>query len=126
MFKFTKESNSDSFEYKKHILTMDNKKFERYATQIHYRILIGKGQCYYLIGVSDNGDINGLKSWELITSLFNLLKIANTLNVYPDNIKTIFIKEINSFILIVKLISMNEIYTNPLFITLSSSDSDCD
>ena len=124
MFKFTKESNSDSFEYKKHILTMDNKKFERYATQIHYRILIGKGQCHYLIGVSDNGELSGLKSWELIISLLNLLKISQTLNVYPDKIKVIFITKINSFILIVKLISMKQIYTNPLFITFSSSDSD--
>ena len=72
------------------MLNMNKEKFERYITQMNSRLFFGKGKCNYLIGVSDNGNIKGLKSWEILISLFHLLSIISQLEkVYCKNIKIV-------------------------------------
>ena len=125
MFKFRKESETDCIEYKENIIKMYKDKFERYITQMNSRLFFGKGKCHYIIGVKDNGDIKGLKSWELLVSLFNLLSIISQLEkVYCQNVKVILFKKINLHIMIVNIISDNPKYSSPSFITYSESDSD--
>ena len=125
MFKFKKEKENNCIEYKENITEMNKEKFERYITQMNSRLFFGKGKCYYLIGVKDNGDIKGMKSWEVLVSLFQLLSIISQLDkVYCKNIKIILLKKIKSYIMIVNIHSDNLKYLSPEFITYSESDSE--
>jgi len=125
MFKFRKESETDCIEYKENITQMNNDKFERYITQMNSRLFFGKGQCYYFIGVKDNGSIKGLKPWEILISLFHLLSIMSQLDkVYCDSARVILFKNLKSYIMIVSVISDNVKYSSPDFITYSESDSE--
>ena len=90
--KFTAENESDNFEYKEHIIFLENKRFEHYQTQINYRLLVGNGTCRYLIGVGDNGTIIGLNSSQITRSVQNLLIIAK--NVSKDMEKIVRPKKI--------------------------------
>ena len=124
MFKFRKESENDSIEYKENILYMNKNKFERYITQMNNRLFFGNGRCHYFIGLADNGDIIGLKSWELLISLFHLLNIVSQLDVVCDKIKIIYFHQVKSHILIVNIKSENDRYLSPEFITYSESDNE--
>ena len=125
MFKFKKERENNCIEYKESITKMNKEKFERYVTQMNSRLFFGKGKCYYLIGVKDNGHIKGMKSWEVVVSLFQLLSIISQLEkVYCKNIKIILFKQIKSYIMIVDIHSNNSKYLSPEFITYSESDSE--
>ena len=125
MFKFKKEKENNCIEYKENITKMNKEKFERYTTQMNSRLFFGKGKCYYLIGVKDNGDIKGMKPWEVLVSLFQLLSIISQLDkVYCKNIKIILLKKIKSYIMIINIHSDNPKYLSPEFITYSESDSE--
>tara|TARA_Y100000991_G_scaffold215282_1_gene205204 strand:- start:1272 stop:1661 length:390 start_codon:yes stop_codon:yes gene_type:complete len=125
MFKFKKERENNCIEYKETITDMNKEKFERYVTQMNSRLFFGKGKCYYLIGIKDNGDIKGLKSWEVLVSLFHLLSIIYQLEkVYCENIKIILFKKLKSYIMIININSNNTKYLSPEFITYSESDSE--
>ena len=125
MFKFKKESESNCIEYKENIVKMNKEKFERYITQMNSRLFFGKGKCYYLVGVSDNGNIKGLKSWEVLISLFHILHIISQLEkVYCKNIKIILFENIKLYIMIVNIQSENPKYLSPEFSTYSESDSE--
>ena len=84
MFKFRKECENDSIEYKENILCMNKNKFERYLTQMNNRLFFGNGKCYYFIGLADNGDIIGLKSWELLISLFFSKSLFRKIFLIPN------------------------------------------
>ena len=78
-----------------------------------------------MIGVKDNGDIKGLKSWEVLVSLFHLLSIIYQLEkVYCENIKIILFNKLKSYIMIININSNNTKYLSPEFITYSESDSE--
>ena len=125
MFKFRKESETDCIEYKENLITMYKDKFERYITQMNSRLFFGKGRCYYFLGVKDDGSIKGLKSWELLISLFNLLSVISQLEqVYCEKAKVILFKKFKSYIMIVSIVSNHTKYSSPTFITYSESDSD--
>jgi GTPase len=83
--KFCAESESDNFEYKEHIIFIENKRFDHYITQINYRLLIGNGVCRYLIGVGDDGTVGGLNTMQIARSVKNLLIIAKNVSEDVDN-----------------------------------------
>lgn len=124
MFKFRQEYENDSIEYKENILYMDKNKFDRYITQMNNRLFFGSGNCHYFVGLADNGEIIGLKSWELLISLFNLLSIIDKLKVKCKNIKMLFFNQVKSYILVVNIYSEDKKYSSPEFITYSESDNE--
>ena len=57
---FYSEPEKGNLEYKLHLGDFDYEKFQRYSTQLKYRILEGEGYAIYIIGISDRGNVVGL------------------------------------------------------------------
>jgi len=64
--------NFSKLRKKKNVTNILNKK----ATQMNYRIIEGGGMALYFIGVSDNGEVEGISIIELLISLLYFSKIA--------------------------------------------------
>jgi len=58
--KINKENYYGNVEYKQELLDMDENKINKYATQLKFRIVEGKGKAIYLLGVQDDGTIIGV------------------------------------------------------------------
>ena len=72
---FYREIESGNIEYKLSLDKMSKAKLDRYSTQMKYRVIEGKGEAIYLIGVSDSGRIVGLSD----TQIFYTKRIINTM-----------------------------------------------
>ena len=87
------ESDTGNVEYKLFINTNIPDRLEELTTQMRYRLNEGHGECFYIIGVKDNGNIIGITEEEFNISDKILKDISNKLNV---NITLLSIKDISS------------------------------
>ena len=67
-------------EYKLKLCDVDSERLEGLATQMKFRLEEGGGECFYQIGVEDNGNPLGLPKYELEDSIDTLNKIVEKLN----------------------------------------------
>lgn len=70
------ESDEGQVEYKLRLSSSNASRFQQLVTQLKFRLSEGSGQCYYYIGVEDNGHPKGLPETELHSSLETLHKMA--------------------------------------------------
>lgn len=103
------ENEEDNKEYKRHLKhSCDNdiKKFlNKRASQMKNRLFAGEGKAIYMIGVEDNGEVEGISVDDIIITLNNIKKIATIINA---KIKAIRIyKGNNGFIATVRLFLEN-------------------
>ena len=73
------DDTSGNIEYKIHILEMESKRFHRLATQMKWRVSEGKGNCFYYIGVTDDGRPVGISRKYMEKSIKNIEMIAKYL-----------------------------------------------
>ena len=62
---FYKEPTNGNLEYKLNLNKMNHHKFQKYSSQLKYRILEGNGVAIYIIGIHDNGKIIGLNQADI-------------------------------------------------------------
>jgi len=74
------ECDEGDTEYKLHLCGLDSAHLERRATQLRFRVIEGSGECFYFLGVHDNGTVEGLSDEEFAESVTNLNKIAASLD----------------------------------------------
>jgi len=74
--KLAEEKEEGNVEYKLKIVSPDEDRLERLATQMRYRLREGGGEAIYELGVSDDGRLIGLSDYELKESLKWLRKAA--------------------------------------------------
>ncbi len=74
------EQDDGNIEYKRFLLEPDEERLEKLSTQMRYRIEEGRGECYYVIGLDDNGDPYGLLQDEFQQSQKTLSIIAEKNN----------------------------------------------
>jgi len=74
-------------EYKLKICDLTEMRIEELATQMKFRLEEGCGECFYEIGVEDNGNPLGLPLEELEQSVENIKLIVSKLNATADIIK---------------------------------------
>lgn len=103
------ENEEDNKEYKRHLkhgYDNDIKNFlNKRASQMKNRLFAGEGKAIYMIGVEDNGEVEGISLDDIIITLNNINKIANIINA---KIKAIRIyKGNNGFIATVRLFLEN-------------------
>ena len=55
------EKEEGHIEYKWKLLAPDNERMQHLLTQMLWRLEEGNGRCFYEIGVSDNGELTGLR-----------------------------------------------------------------
>ena len=75
------ESDTGNVEYKLSILSKTPERLEELATQMRYRLNQGNGECFYIIGVKDNGNIEGITEDEYLDTHLSLLEIAKKIDV---------------------------------------------
>jgi GTPase len=67
------EPQNGNIEYKLKLINPSKQRLDHLVTQMKWRLNEGDGECFYNIGVSDNGFLVGLSSEDMKTSL-NTLK----------------------------------------------------
>ena len=80
MFKILPEPQEGNIEYKQNICELTIEKLEKYSTQLKFRLNEGNGIAYYIIGIRDNGIIDGLSRCQIIESMINFDKMKNNFN----------------------------------------------
>lgn len=95
MISFVNEIDQGNLEYKLHLNNLTLLKIEKYATQLKYRIIEGKGYAIYVVGIYDNGILNGISKNNL----------QNTIN-YMNHISL----KINCFISLILICKFNNKY----------------
>lgn len=100
---FTNESNHGNIEYKLNFKKMTNNKFQKYSSQLKYRVLEGYGKAIYIIGISDDGRIVGLDKSEVEKTINLLHYICNNIHCKIDFILKCSFK--NKIFLIFSIIS---------------------
>ena len=73
------ESDTGNIEYKLKLLKCE--RVDELATQMRYRLNEGKGECFYMIGVKDNGKIEGINDEDYKITHSLLLEIASKIKV---------------------------------------------
>ena len=71
------EIESGNIEYKLKIIPDNKHRLIRLATQLRWRCNEGRGMATYFIGISDIGEIVGIKATEYNSSIANLKKMVD-------------------------------------------------
>ena len=95
-FLFKDEDYYGCVEYKRYF---NNKKLEKYTTQLLFRLNEGYGKSIYLIGINDNGSIYGLNDKELEININFMKKMVKNINCRIELILKCIYKDKN-FVLI--------------------------
>lgn len=105
------ENEEDNKEYKRHLkhenIDRGNIKnfFNKRASQMKNRLFAGEGKAVYMIGVEDDGNVEGISFDDIIITLKNIKEIAKIINA---RIKAIRIyRGNNGFIATVRLFLEN-------------------
>ena len=91
--KYPKESEDGKVEYKLVLSNIDEDRLQELASQMKYRLEEGGGEAFYIIGVSDNGEVLGLSEDELNKSLEILSKIASIINAKIVHVRKVQVKK---------------------------------
>ncbi len=100
------ENDIGNIEYKLKLLNTDKERIENLASQMRFRCQEGNGECIYVLGVQDNGRLEGITEEEYKETINHInmiahknnysVKILSTTNVDKDkNIYEVLVREIN-------------------------------
>lgn len=95
--KFEPEQNDGYIEYKRTLNDCSQKRAEKYATQMRWRICENtKNQCAtYFIGVDDDGSIVGLTDKEIMDCITRFFGIAASISASITGIQIIHVNDIS-------------------------------
>ena len=91
--KYHIEYDYGNVEYKLKLCDVTVKRIQELTSQMNYRLREGSGECYYEIGVEDNGNTLGISKQELEISINVINTIANNLGCKSKVMKLIQGKE---------------------------------
>ena len=79
-----RENNEGNIEYKLKLIDLSELKIEKIATQMKYRCRQGFGECIYLLGISDSGNIIGIndEDYEITMKCINNALYKNNYIIY--------------------------------------------
>lgn len=76
----TPEKEDGNIEYKLKLLNIDDNRRKHLATQMRHRCIEGDGECFYELGVEDNGKLTGITQDEYDETIKNISLIADKNN----------------------------------------------
>lgn len=82
------EKTNGNIEYKWKLINMGVEEYEKKKSQMKYRLEEGEGECFYYIGVKDNGEMIGMNEEEWKETLQVIKKISNDLKCNCQVIET--------------------------------------
>lgn len=74
------EIDEGNIEYKFRLTNLDPAKIQRRASQMRYRVNEGSGECFYYLGIHDDGTVEGIEEACYSESVANLTLIANSID----------------------------------------------
>ncbi len=77
--KLPPEDDLGNVEYKIHVINLDHKRFQKFATQMSWRIHEGNGACFYHVGIPDDGSPRGISYQYMKESLENIKQVCEFL-----------------------------------------------
>jgi len=109
---FDPESDNGHIEYKRTIADCGDKKAEKYATQMRWRISENvRNQCAtYFIGIDDDGTIVGLSNEEIIECVTQFVLISRTISASIIGVQIIHINEFSIIKIGVKIKKIQDNY----------------
>jgi elongation factor 1-alpha len=112
VIKFLPEQDNGFVEYKRTLVDCSDKKAEKYATQMRWRISENlKNQCAtYFIGIDDDGSIVGLTNEEIIDCVERFVTIANSITASIVGIQIIHVNDQSIIRINVKIKKINDNY----------------
>lgn len=81
------EPEYGNIEYKLKLINPSKQRLEHLVTQLKWRLNEGSGECFYQIGVSDNGVLHGLSNEDMTSSLKTLKLMAYQLGATVSILK---------------------------------------
>ena len=109
---FLPEQDDGFVEYKRTLIDCNDKKNEKYATQMRWRISKNLKNQYaiYYIGIDDDGTIVGLSNEEIIECIERFVIISNLIRASIIGIQIIHINKLTIIKIRVKMKKINDNY----------------
>ena len=109
---FLPEQDDGFVEYKRTLIDCNDKKNEKYATQMRWRISKNLKNQYaiYYIGIDDDGTIVGLSNEEIIECIERFVIISNLIGASIIGIQIIHINKLTIIKIRVKMKKINDNY----------------
>lgn len=82
------ESDIGNIEYKLRLLNTSDFRIEELTTQMRFRINEGNGECFYILGIKDNGILEGI-SEEEFDETYKIMKLIASKNNYSINLLSV-------------------------------------
>lgn len=82
--KLPPENDVGNIEYKIHVIKLNSKRFNKFVTQMNWRMYEGNGICFYHIGIPDDGTPRGISYQYMKESLQNIESVCNYLKFDYD------------------------------------------
>lgn len=82
-------------------------KINRRASQLHYRLEEGHGKALYILGIKDNGTIEGINIEVLFKSLDFLYKMVEIINAKIKNIRIYLGTKENTYVCTIRIENPN-------------------
>lgn len=101
------ENEIGNIEYKLKLLNTEDSRIDELTTQLRYRLSEGDGECFYIIGVKDNGALDGIMENDFIESFDNLKKVAKKNNCSVNMISKTNVKD-DKFVYEIHVREINE------------------
>ena len=81
------EPSDGNIEYKLKLVNPSKQRLDHLVTQMKWRLNEGDGECFYQIGVSDNGFLHGLNDNDMKSSMTTLKLMAAQIGAYIEVLK---------------------------------------
>lgn len=99
-----RRQRNKSDEYIHHLRQLKlNNKINKRASQLHYRLEEGHGRALYMLGIRDDGTVEGVEIEKLFNSLNFLYKMVEIINAKVKNIRIYRGANANSYIATVRI-----------------------
>lgn len=111
---FYSEPQVGNLEYKLHLKDFTENKLQRYTSQLRYRLLEGQGEAFYVIGISDKGEVIGIPELEIKETISKFYLICYHTRCKVDIIMNCIFKDCK--FLIFKITSLFDVGELPFLI----------
>jgi elongation factor 1-alpha len=87
--KLVERGEGENVEFKEYLTSyhLKENRLRQLACQMNHRVIMGKGKAYYVIGVSDSGEVKGINEEKFFETLEVLRRIANEIEAEVTNVE---------------------------------------
>jgi len=107
-YKQPPEIEEGNREYKLKLNIMDTTRFDKFVSQMKYRLYEGNGKALYIIGITDDGQPVGITEEEMEISINEMKKVVKILDAKINTIR--YYNGTNGFITTIKIVKKLDVF----------------